>query len=249
MNRTDHPTYLELFRQAMQNVEGGYDLLAPKFDSTRYKTPEAILEPFFREVSEQIGSVKHGIDICCGTGAASIHLLKLCEEQITALDISQGMLDQCRHKVLRLEPGLETSFMKADALNIPLEGTCDLAVSFGAFGHIPVRDEARFIQQVHKILKPGGHFFFITTEVLPWWSRSFWRKSAFNVVLRLRNLLFRPKFIMYYMTFQLPKVKYQLEKAGFEVAVLDTTRFGENAADISDLTPLKYFKMVKARKI
>ena len=38
------PTLLELARQALSSTEHGYDLLAPKFDYTPFRTPDAILD-------------------------------------------------------------------------------------------------------------------------------------------------------------------------------------------------------------
>ncbi len=38
------PTFFELARQALSSTERGYDLLAPKFDVTPFRTPREILE-------------------------------------------------------------------------------------------------------------------------------------------------------------------------------------------------------------
>ena len=241
------PTFFELLRQSMRDVEGGYDLLAPKFDASRYITPEFILKPFFEKLQKEKGSFKNGIDVCCGTGAASLHLVKRCQENFTALDLSQKMLEQCKKKINHLNPKPKISFIKGNALNMPFREEFDVAVSFGAFGHILKRDEKTFIQQIHKILKPGGHFYFVTTTKLPWWSSSLWRARIFNAIISVRNFLIHPKFIMYYLTFRLPKVKNQLEEAGFEVIIFDDI-FKPDDENISDLMTLKYFKMVKAVK-
>lgn len=243
----EKPTFFELLRQSLQDVEGGYDLLAPKFDASRYITPEAILVPFFKKLKRDMGSFRKGIDICCGTGAASVHLLKLCKDSFTALDLSQGMLVQCQRKIEKQKPSIPCHFIKANALEMPFEEAFDVAVSFGAFGHIPVKEENRFIQQIYKILKPGGHFYFITTKQLPWYSRSLWRQRLFNWIISIRNFLIKPPFIMYYLTFRLPKVHQQLESAGFLVEVWEEVLYSDKE-NISDLLPLKYFKMVKATK-
>jgi len=243
------PTFFEQFYQALQDVEGGYDLLAPKFDQSRYITPDEILVPFFEKLAAEKGAFDNGIDICCGSGAASTYLIKRCREEFTALDLSQGMLDQCEKKVNALNLATQKFFVKSDALDMPFENQFDVAVSFGAFGHILAKDEEQFIAQVHKILKPGGHLFFITTEQLPIWSISLWRQRLFNALIWVRNIIWRPKFIMYYLTFRLPKVKNKLESHGFKVEVLEDFKFESEKDKISDLMHLKYFKMVKAEKI
>jgi hypothetical protein len=38
------PTFWELARQVLSSTERGYDLLAPKFDFTPFRTPEEILD-------------------------------------------------------------------------------------------------------------------------------------------------------------------------------------------------------------
>jgi hypothetical protein len=38
------PSVRELAMQALSSVEGGYDLLAPKFDHTPFRTPDGVLD-------------------------------------------------------------------------------------------------------------------------------------------------------------------------------------------------------------
>ena len=241
------PTFSELMKQALSNVEDGYNLLAPKFDATRYITPESILKPFFKKIKQERPEIKNGIDICCGTGAASLHLASLCKESFTAFDLSEGMLEQCRKKVEATDSVADLNFKIGNAIEMPFHSQFDLAVSFGAFGHILKEDEHPFISSIYNALVPGGDFYFITTGKLPIWSLSLWRQRIFNGVLRVRNFLLRPKFIMYYLTFRLPGVIGQLEQLGFEVTILDTC-FQSETGKISDLMPIKYYRMVRARK-
>jgi hypothetical protein len=42
------PTFRELAVQALSSVERGYDLLAPKFDHTPFRTPDAVLDAVTR---------------------------------------------------------------------------------------------------------------------------------------------------------------------------------------------------------
>ena len=249
MTTNSKPTFFELLYQSLQDVEGGYDLLAPKFDRSRYITPDEILQPFFEKLQKEKGSFDYGIDVCCGTGAASKFLVPLCQKAFTGLDLSQGMLQKCKTKLAQQYPDAIMNFIKANALEMPFENKFDVVVSFGAFGHILENEESLFIQQIHKILKPGGHFFFITTGPLRFWSLSLWRQKIFNGILRVRNFFITPKFIMYYLTFRLPEVKSKLENNGFKVTVFDNFITDDQQQNLSDLLPFKYSKMVMAEKM
>ena len=71
------PSLRELATQALSSVEGGYDLLAPKFDHTPFRTPDAILDAT-ADALRPLGPFRRGLDVCCGTGAGMRVLESLC---------------------------------------------------------------------------------------------------------------------------------------------------------------------------
>ena len=79
------PSLRELCVQALSSVERGYDLLAPKFDHTPFRTPESILGASVHTLSE-LGPFSHGLDVCCGTGAGMLALRSLCQGRVTGVD-------------------------------------------------------------------------------------------------------------------------------------------------------------------
>ncbi|MFF6785124.1 methyltransferase domain-containing protein [Streptomyces sp. NPDC012510] len=85
------PSLRELAVQALSSVERGYDLLAPKFDHTPFRTPDSVLEAVEAALSS-MGPFEHGLDLCCGTGAGMEVLRQVCRESVTGIDISAGML-------------------------------------------------------------------------------------------------------------------------------------------------------------
>jgi SAM-dependent methyltransferase len=89
------PSFRELCVQALSSVERGYDLLAPKFDHTPFRTPGAVLDATVEELAAR-GPFGRGVDVCCGTGAGLGVLERLCPEGITGVDFSAGMLAQAR---------------------------------------------------------------------------------------------------------------------------------------------------------
>ena len=89
------PTVWELLVQGLSSTEQGYDLLAPKFDATPFRTPEAILGPAMAQLGSP-ASIATALDMCCGTGAALRHLRPLCRDRVVGIDLSQGMLAVAR---------------------------------------------------------------------------------------------------------------------------------------------------------
>src|SRR6266508_989726 len=89
------PSLRELCVQALSSVQRGYDLLAPKFDHTPFRTPDGVLDETVRVLSE-VGPFGSGLDVCCGTGAGLMVLRRLCHDGITGVDFSAGMLARAR---------------------------------------------------------------------------------------------------------------------------------------------------------
>jgi ubiquinone/menaquinone biosynthesis C-methylase UbiE len=207
------PTFLELARQALSSVEHGYDLLAPKFDYTPFRTPDAVLQAALAHVGGPADSV---LDVCCGTGAALRLLRPLCRQRLVGVDLSQGMLDEARHRLADTS-GAPVELLRADALALPFHEEFDLVTSFGAFGHFLEQDEPRLVDSLHRALRPGGRFLFVTSHPPSPLRPGFWLAHAFNAAMRVRNALWRPPFVMYYLTFLAPRARALLEARGFSV--------------------------------
>ena len=212
------PSFLELANQWLSSTERGYDLLAPKFDYTPFRTPGSVLS-VVAERLQRSAPISSLLDVCCGTGAALQWLRPLCCHRIVGIDISAGMLEVAR-STTRCAPGdAHLEFVRANALDMPFGAEFDLAVCFGAFGHILPKDEPQLIRQIAGALKPGGRFVFVTSEMPPKLSKVYWFSRAFNAAMHLRNWVVKPPFIMYYLTFLLPEVQTLLEDGGFTVEV------------------------------
>src|SRR5207244_8843160 len=124
---------------------------------------------------------------------------------VVGIDRSAGMLAEARRKVATAPGNGAVRLARADALALPFAETFDVIVCFGAFGHILVEDEPRLVENVYRALKPGGRFAFVTAEPPPPLSLRCWLSHGFNAVMRVRNALVKPPFIMYYLTFLVPR--------------------------------------------
>lgn len=212
------PTFWELVMQALSSTECGYDQLAPKFDHTPFRTPDAILAPIMTHIGNP-GSIATALDVCCGTGAAMWHLRRLCRHRVIGIDFSQGMLDIARHVVATAPGDARFELVRGNVLDMPFDTAFDVAVCVGALGHILPTNQARFVRQVAKVLRPGGRFVFVTAPVPPLWSIRYWLLRSFNAVMQVRNFCLSPPFVMYYLTFLLPQAVALLRQYGFSVDV------------------------------
>ncbi|MGX9226611.1 class I SAM-dependent methyltransferase [Streptomyces albus] len=213
------PTLPELARQALSSVQRGYDLLAPKFDHTRYRTPDSVLDATARAL-KTLGPFTDGLDLCCGTGAG-IHVLReVCSGRTAGLDFSTGMLTEARYRYATA-PGFGPHWVRGDALAPPFRpGTFDLVVSFGAFGHFLPAERPRLFTRVREVLREGGTFAFPMAAPPRPGTAAYWTLLGFDAAMRVRNAVRRPPFVMYYRTWPLlAEVHRDLIEAGFAVAL------------------------------
>ncbi|MFE2011963.1 class I SAM-dependent methyltransferase [Streptomyces sp. NPDC059491] len=229
------PSLRELTVQALSSVEHGYDLLADSFDATPFRTSDRLLAAVTRTL-ESLGPFDSGLDVCCGTGAGLGVLRSVCAGRVTGVDFSAGMLARAR----AAHP--DADLVRADALALPFAPAFDLAVSFGAFGHFLPADQRTLFDRVHASLRPGGTFAFPLPAPPPVGSRLYWTLWGFDAVMRVRNALWRPPFVMYYRTFRLADVRTRLTDAGFDVSLVPVENLGRR----DDGSP--HCRLVVARK-
>ncbi len=216
------PSLGELARQALSSVEGGYDLLAPKFDHTPFRTPDGLLDAT-ADALRPYGPFGRGLDVCCGTGAGMRVLQSLCDAPITGADFSAGMLARAR----RGHPG--AAWIRADARALPFAGAFGLAVSFGALGHFLPAERPALFAGVYRALRPGGVFAFPIGAPPPVTSRGYWALLGFDLAMRARNAVWRPPFVMYYRTCPLSALRTELTGSLFTVTTIPLTALGRRA--------------------
>lgn len=207
------PTFFELARQALSSTKRGYDLLADKFDYTPFRTPDIVLEPVAQSLLAD-GKVEAALDLCCGTGAGMKMLRPLVVTRLEGIDMSEEMLRVAETNLNEVAGEAELNFTVGDALDLPYDEEFDLIVCFGAHGHILPKDERQFVKQIVKSLKPGGRFAYVSSKMPSVFSPVRWMATGFNVAMMIRNLIIRPPFIMYYLTFMLPESTALFEAEG-----------------------------------
>lgn len=229
------PSLRELAIQALSSVEVGYDLLAPKFDHTPFRTPDDVLDATAGAL-RPFGPFGRGLDVCCGTGAGLRPLNSLCLGPVVGVDFSTGMLAQARSAYP------DAGWVRADVRALPFAGAFDLALSFGALGHFLPAERPSLFAGLYRALRPGGAFAFPIGGPQPITSRSYWTLLGFDLAMRVRNAVWHPPFVMYYRTSPLHAVRADLTASGFTVTTVPLTALGRR----QDGSPR--YRLVLARK-
>jgi ubiquinone/menaquinone biosynthesis C-methylase UbiE len=146
-------------------------------------------------------------------------LRPLCTGRVVGLDFSEGMLAEARRRMMPTGAA-QVQWERGDVLQLTYERAFDVVTCFGAFGHIPRAREPAFAAGILRALRPGGLFAFVSFSMpraftLPW---LFGR--TYNAAAHLRNLLVRPAFLMFYLTFTLDQARELLARSGFAVEVV-----------------------------
>ena len=94
------------------------------------------------------------IDIGCGTGTNVIALANA-GWKVTGVDFAPRAIKLARQKASKA--GVQAEFLIKDATKLHgIHGPFDLAFDLGCFHGIPPKGRARYLEQVNRILAPGG---------------------------------------------------------------------------------------------
>ena len=223
----DGPSLAELTVQGLSSIEGGYDRLSAKFDHSVFRTPDPVLDT----LQGQFFECASALDIGCGTGAVLQRLQPFARETV-GVDISRNMLARARQHL-----GPEPTLLRVDFLKLYWEERFDLITSVGVLGHIAPRQQDEFFRRLWLALRPGGVFLTAVGDLRqrPW---VYLPALAFDTLMRVRNLLWRPTFVMYYLSFVLPRAAHVLERQGFRCEIIE----GQFPTPFTQLKILKAIK-------
>lgn len=104
------------------------------------------------------------LDIATGTGDLAINLVETGADKIVGLDISKGMLDIGKKKVLQKNLESTIEMVVGDSENMEFDDHTFDAVTV-AFGVRNFEDLNKGLSEIHRVLKPGGTFVVLETSV------------------------------------------------------------------------------------
>lgn len=99
-------------------------------------------------------------DLCCGTGKSTIACLNnLPNGTVIGIDNSAGMLQAARKKLALYCKKSKVRFLQQDVMNLTMDDVSPDAI-FMAYGIRNMPDYERCIENLYRILKPGGKICF-----------------------------------------------------------------------------------------
>lgn len=142
-----------------QEVEQMFDNIAHKYDFLNHFFSLGI-DIIWRK--RAIGMIKKYqpksiLDVATGTGDFAILTAKHYREvdHITGLDLSEGMLEIGRKKIIEQKLSSMISMVKGDSEKLPFEDHSFEALTV-AFGVRNFEDLKQGLREMHRVLKPGG---------------------------------------------------------------------------------------------
>ncbi len=163
--------------------------------------------------------IENVLEIACGTGIATeqLSIALAPNAAITATDLNQAMLDLAIKRRGQLE---NVTYRQADALQLPFEDACyDAAVC--QFGIMFFPDKSRALNEIARVLRPGG-----------WFAFNVWDSLANNRVIEIAYETIAaffptdpPDFIRTpFGYYQIDPIKALLEDEGFSNIDIDVVR-------------------------
>ena len=141
-------------------VENMFDRIAPKYDFFN-RLVSLRIDLLWRKslVSwMQSDDPKQILDVAAGTGELAIALWKKFRVKITAVDLSQEMLNLADKKIKEL--GADITIQKANAENLPFESNKFDAVSVG-FGVRNFENLEKGLSELKRVVKENGNVYIL----------------------------------------------------------------------------------------
>jgi SAM-dependent methyltransferase len=148
---------VEFLSAAARSQQSHYDGMVAKYvENLGYPHTQEYSAYLDRQLFDLLpaGSLGTVAELCCGRGEAA-RLREIRAARWIGVDVSAGMLEIARRDL----PGASYFFVQGDATMLPLaDRIADNVIMLGGIHHVP--DRLKLFAEVHRILKPGGAFYF-----------------------------------------------------------------------------------------
>ncbi|QAA32146.1 class I SAM-dependent methyltransferase [Clostridium manihotivorum] len=140
----------------VENMDVHFNKCASNYDRHFYE--DLGMSEFYDEIEKQIincGEPKNILVLGCGTGL-EVERIKH-SSTVTAIDISDGMLEQLKEKTL--DPAVTLNTICGSYFDIPfVENSFDLVLSTYSLHHFKLEQKSELYKKIYSALKVGGAF-------------------------------------------------------------------------------------------
>lgn len=140
-----------------EQVEKMFNNIAPRYDLLNTLLSAGIHKRWRKKAVRLLEKIKPQciLDLATGTGDFAIEAAVLNPGKIIAVDISEGMMEIGRQKVVKKNLGHKIFFQKGDSENLPFPENSFDAVTVG-FGVRNFENVQKGLDNMYRVLRPGG---------------------------------------------------------------------------------------------
>ncbi len=141
-----------------QQVERMFDEIAGNYDTLNHTLSLGIDKSWRKKGILALKDIfpRKILDIATGTGDLAIETCqRLQPDKITAIDISEGMMEIGRQKVAKAGLSGQIVFEKQDCMSLDMEDNA-FDAAMVAYGIRNFEDLDKGLREIHRVLKPGG---------------------------------------------------------------------------------------------
>lgn len=158
--------YKDNDRSKKQQVTAMFDTISGNYDDLNRVISMGIDVKWRKRVVNLIRKTnpKKILDVATGTGDLAIELVNTNADEIIGLDISSGMLEVGKEKVLAKNLDKTISMVQGDSENLPYKENYFDAITV-AFGVRNFENLNKGLSEINRVLKPGGIFVVLETSI------------------------------------------------------------------------------------
>lgn len=140
----------------MENIGSLFDSISYRYDRFNHTASMGIDRVWRRRAVRSLPDCQLVLDVAAGTADLCIETIRQGKSQkVVGVDISEGMLDVGREKVLRKGLSDKIELRVADCASLPFDDNAFDAVTCG-YGVRNFAELDRSLTEIFRVLKPGG---------------------------------------------------------------------------------------------
>ncbi|MET1257717.1 bifunctional demethylmenaquinone methyltransferase/2-methoxy-6-polyprenyl-1,4-benzoquinol methylase UbiE [Flagellimonas sp. DF-77] len=149
-----------------EQVTQMFDAISKEYDGLNRVISLGIDVKWRKKVVKEVAKAKPEsvLDIATGTGDLAVNLVETGAKKIIGLDISPGMLEVGKEKILKKGLDATITMQLGDSEHLPFDDNSFDAITV-SFGVRNFENLEKGLAEIYRVLKPGGSFVVLETSV------------------------------------------------------------------------------------